>query len=65
MTDQPDLGRTIWGLPHIAQVMGVSEATVRRWAKIPGVPIYRPSGQGSYVAFMGELRAWLRTKAEP
>lgn len=63
MTEVQDRGHPIWGLPHIAKVLGVSVDTARRWAKLPGVPIYRPAGQGSYVAFSGELRAWLRAKA--
>lgn len=62
MTDRPYLGRPIWGLPYIAKVMGVSEATARKMAKQPGVPIYRPTGSGSYVAFTGELKAWLRDR---
>ncbi|MFJ1293235.1 hypothetical protein [Paracoccus yeei] len=36
--------------------------TARTWAKMDGVPIYRPAGTGSYFAFRTELLAWLRTK---
>jgi hypothetical protein len=52
--------RPIWGLPHIAMVLGVSVDTARRWARKPGVPIYQPEGTGKYFAFRGELLAWLR-----
>ncbi len=59
MTQSPLRDRPIWGLASIAKVLGVSEATARRLAKQPGVPIYRPAGQGAYVAFTGEMKAWL------
>ena len=52
----------LWGLPHIAKVLGVSVDKARDLAKVEGVPIYRPDGSGSYFAFRSELLAWLRTK---
>jgi hypothetical protein len=52
----------LWGLPHIAKVLGVSVDKARDLAKAEGVPIYRPEGSGSYFAFRSELMAWLRTK---
>lgn len=55
--------RKLWGLPQIASALGVSVDTARRWARMPGVPIYRPAGTGSYFAFRSELLAWLRTEA--
>lgn len=54
--------RKLWGLPLIAETLGVSVDTARTWAKLDGVPIYRPAGTGSYFAFRTELLAWLRTK---
>lgn len=54
--------RKLWGLPLIAEALGVSIDTARAWAKLDGVPIYRPAGTGSYFAFRSELLAWLRTK---
>jgi hypothetical protein len=72
-TDMPPLDRwrvdevlegdgKLWGLPHIAKVLGVSVDKARDLAKVEGVPIYRPDGSGSYFAFRSELMAWLRTK---
>lgn len=52
----------LWGLPHIAKVLGVSVDKARDLAKVPGVPIYLPEGSGRYFAFKSELQAWLRTK---
>ncbi|ATQ55334.1 DNA-binding protein [Paracoccus yeei] len=57
-----DPERKLWGLPLIAEALGVSIDTARTWAKMDGVPIYRPAGTGSYFAFRTELLAWLRTK---
>lgn len=57
-----DPERKLWGLPLIAEALGVSVDTARTWAKMDGVPIYRPAGTGSYFAFRTELLAWLRTK---
>ena len=54
--------RKLWGLPLIAEALGVSIDTARVWAKMDGVPIYRPAGTGSYFAFRSELLTWLRTK---
>ena len=54
--------RKLWGLPLIAEALGVSIDTARAWAKMDGVPIYRPVGTGSYFAFRSELVSWLRTK---
>lgn len=52
----------LWGLPSIAQCLGVSKATARRWARHPSVPIYQPPGTTTYCAFENELRSWQRTK---
>lgn len=52
----------IWGLPHIARVLGVSVDTARRWAKGAEVPISQPPGTGQYFAFRSELTAWLRQR---
>ncbi|MCJ8053879.1 hypothetical protein GB928_018645 [Shinella curvata] len=49
----------LWGAPAIAVALGVSEDTVREWAKDPEVPIYRPKG---YFARRSELEIWLRRK---
>ena len=72
-TDNPPLDRwradevlegdgKLWGLPHIAKVLGVSVDTARRWARDPAVPIYQPSGTSQHFAFRSELLAWLRSK---
>ena len=52
--------RKLWGLPAIAEVLGVGIDKARELAQIPEVPIYRPAGSGSYFAFRSELIAWLR-----
>ncbi|WP_198672250.1 helix-turn-helix transcriptional regulator [Pseudogemmobacter bohemicus] len=54
--------RPIWGLDNIARVLGLSRDTVRKLAKMPGVPIYQPEGAGSYFAFRSELLDWLKSK---
>lgn len=54
--------RPIWGLDHIAKVLGLSRDTVRKLAKMPEVPIYQPEGYGGYFAFRSELLAWLKSK---
>lgn len=53
---------TLIGAPDIARAMGMSEDTVRRLARLPGVPIYMPPGLGRYFARRSELEKWLRTK---
>ena len=53
----------LWGLPAIAQALGVSVDTARKWAADPAVPIYQPEGSGQYFAFRSELMAWLRNRA--
>ena len=52
--------RKLWGLPAIAQVLGVSVDTARRWAKDPArhLPVTRPGGR--YFATRTELMQWLR-----
>ena len=55
--------RPIWGLPHIARILGVSRDTARRWAKDPEIPIHQPSGAGQHFAFHSELMTWLRSKS--
>ena len=52
----------LWGLPMIADALGVSIDTARRWARNPAVPIHRPVGAGTYFAFLSELRDWQRGK---
>lgn len=54
--------RKIWGLPQIAEVLGVSVPTARIFSKVDGCPIYRPPGSGRHFAFRSELMAWLRSK---
>ena len=51
----------LWGAPMIANVLGVSEDTVKKWARDPNIPIYQPKG---YFALRSELERWLRTKPE-
>lgn len=55
----------IWGLPHIAEVLGVSVGTARKLARRVEVPIYRPDGSDSYFAYKTELKDWLRSKPRP
>lgn len=57
---EPD--RKLWGLPMIAEALGVSVDKARDLAQVRDVPIYRPAGSGSYFAFRSELMAWLRGK---
>lgn len=51
----------LWGAPAIAQALGVSVATVYRFALETDCPIYRPSAR--YFAYRSELENWLRTAA--
>lgn len=51
----------LWGAKSIAAVLGVSEGTVRRWARDPDVPVYSPR-RGRYFARRSELETWLRSK---
>lgn len=55
----------LWGSKPIARVLGVSEATIRRWANEPGIPIYKPAGTGRYFARLHELESWLQRKNRP
>lgn len=50
----------LWGAPAIAQALGVSVATVYRFASHTDCPITRPGGR--YFAYRHELDRWLRTK---
>ena len=61
--DAPPVRGKLWGLPSIAQCLGVSKATARRWAREPEVPIYQPPGTKTYCAFESELRQWQRSKS--
>lgn len=54
--------RKLWGLPQIAEVLGVSVDRARNLAKLPEVPITQPPGSGTYLAFRSELMTWLRSK---
>ncbi|WP_232520600.1 helix-turn-helix domain-containing protein [Rhodobacter sp. CZR27] len=64
MADQPPLDAInsapagIWGLPAIAQALGISIDTARRWARSGKAPIRQPGG-GRYYADRGELAEWL------
>lgn len=59
---EPEPRGRMWGLPQIAEVLGVSVDTARKWARDPAVPIYQPAGSGTHFAFRSELLAWLTTK---
>lgn len=52
--------RKLWGLPQIAEVLGVSVDKARALAKLAEVPISQPVGSATYFAFRSELLAWLR-----
>ncbi|WP_127113046.1 DNA-binding protein [Shimia sediminis] len=52
----------IWGLTGIAHALGISEATARRYAARPNVPIYKPEGTKKYYATRTELNHWLRNR---
>ena len=56
--------RKLWGARVIAAYLDVSEDTVRRWARLRDVPIYRPL-PGTYFAYRSELEMWLRGKPSP
>lgn len=58
----PEPRGKLWGLPQIAEALGVSVDTARKWSHIPAVPIYRPEGSGTCFAFRSELLAWMKTK---
>jgi hypothetical protein len=51
----------LWTADAIARFAGVSPDTVKAWAKIPHIPVYKPGGR--YFAMKSELLRWLRTKA--
>lgn len=52
----------LWGSREISRALGVSESTVRRWAEIPEVPIYRPAGTGRLFCYRIEIETWLKRK---
>ena len=52
----------LWGSREIARALGVSESTVRRWAEIPEVPIYKPAGTGRMFCYRNEIEVWLKSK---
>ena len=58
--DEMIIGRKLWGLPAIAQALGVSVDTTRRWVNNPArrLPVTRPGGR--YFAVWAELLEWLR-----
>ncbi len=58
----PERDQKLWGLPLIAQALGVSVDTARRWARDPSrnLPVSKPGGR--YFAMRSELLAWLRVK---
>jgi excisionase family DNA binding protein len=59
----PNVGRPekLWGAPAIAAALGVSVATVYRFASETDCPITRPGGR--YFAYRSELENWLRSAA--
>jgi hypothetical protein len=50
----------LWGLPAIAEFLDVSVDTARRWARRPGVPIFKSGGR--HCAIRSELWRWNRSK---
>jgi hypothetical protein len=61
MTNQ---GKKLEGVKAIADFVGVTERTVRRWCRarvVAGVPILKAGGR--YFAFEGDLVEWLRRGA--
>lgn len=59
----PAIGKPekLWGAPAIAAALGVSVATVYRFASETDCPITRPAGR--YFAYRSELENWLRSAA--
>ncbi|RWR29468.1 DNA-binding protein [Sinirhodobacter populi] len=57
---EPD--RKLWGLSQIADVLGVSPDTVRRWANDPSsnLPVSKPMGR--WFAVRRDLLAWQRLR---
>jgi hypothetical protein len=53
----------MWGLPTIADFLGLGIDAVRDLAKDPDVPIFKPGDR--YVAFRSELWKWMRQKPQP
>ncbi|MGE0853638.1 MAG: helix-turn-helix transcriptional regulator [Hyphomicrobiaceae bacterium] len=51
----------LWGAKAIARFLGVSQDTVRAWARDPQVPIFKPPGSRRLFALRSELLRWLRT----
>ena len=49
----------LWGAPAIARALGVSEDTVRAWAKAGIAPIYMPKAR-TYFALRSELEGWVK-----
>lgn len=58
VTDLERARERLWGAKAIARFAGVSEATVFRWARLPGAPIHKPRGR--YMAMRSELDRWLK-----
>lgn len=52
--------KTVWGLPKIAEALGVPVDSARALANQPDTPISRPGG-GGYFAYLSDLYAWKAT----
>lgn len=53
----------ITGAANIAAFLNCSTRHVRRLAQRKGVPIFKPPGDGRFVAFRSELIRWQRQKS--
>jgi hypothetical protein len=54
-------GKKLEGVKAIADFLGVTERTVRRWCRarlVADIPILRAGGR--YFAFEGDLQEWVR-----
>ena len=50
--------RLLTGWKTIAQYLGVSVVTAKRWRRLAGLPVHTPAGR-SVVAFEVEIRRWV------
>jgi hypothetical protein len=62
ITDITLMEERMVGAAAIADFLECSQRHVRRLARREGVPIYKPPGDGRFVAFRSELIRWQRSK---
>lgn len=57
-------GNPVLRVPEAAELLRISEATLRRWMKKPGFPVVRIDG-GHPRFVRDELLRWMRERSQP